>query len=76
MKDEAKWTPRQMGQLGGGVLSKRWLSRAQTKWQSLRVLTIEAVGNVGLMVEVVCGGLRKHLGKSALLTKRYLFSST
>ena len=70
MKNEAKWTPRQMGQLGGGVLSKRWLSRAQTTWESLRVLTIEAVGNVVLMVRVVCGGLHKRLGKSALLTNR------
>jgi hypothetical protein len=70
MKNEAKWTPRQMGQLGGGVVSKRWLSREQTALQSLRVLTIEAVGNVVLMVRVVCGGLHKRLGKSALLTKR------
>jgi hypothetical protein len=57
-------------QLGCGILSKRWLPRAQTTSQSLRVLTIEAVGNVVLMVRVVCGGLHKHLGKSALLTKR------
>jgi uncharacterized membrane protein YoaK (UPF0700 family) len=61
---------RQMGQLGCGILSKRRLPRSQTKRQSLRVLTIEAVGNVGLVVGAVCGGLRKHLGKSALLTKR------